>query len=76
MPAILGSGLLFLQTSKVILEHIESRSAKKKGAQFDIILQCTGHKDTITSITNTLRQNNAITDVWIENENHVQKKGN
>ena len=57
------------------LDHIESRLTKKKGSQFDIILQCTGNKDTITSLTNTLRQSNSISDIWIGNENIVQKKG-
>ena len=65
-----------LQSSKVSLDHIESRLTKKKGAQFDVILQCTGSKDTITSLSNTLRQSNSITDIWIGHENVVQKKGN
>ena len=67
--------LLYLQSSKVSLDHIESRLTKKKGSQFDVILQCTGNKDTITSLTNTLRQSNSISDIWIGNENIVQKKG-
>lgn len=66
---------LSLQTSKVVIDHIESRKAKKLGTQHDLLLQCTGLKDTVTSVMNSIRQNNSVADVWCENEKLVSKQG-
>ncbi|XP_060569206.1 tyrosine 3-monooxygenase-like [Ruditapes philippinarum] len=56
------------ETSKVVIDHIESRKAKKLGSQHDILLQCFGVKDTVTAVMNSIRQNNSVSDIWCENE--------
>ncbi|WAR08198.1 TY3H-like protein [Mya arenaria] len=56
------------QTSKVAIDHIESRKAEKVGCKHDVLIQCTGNKDTVTAVMNTIRQNNTIADIWCQNE--------
>lgn len=62
------------EKSKVLIDHIESRNCKTLGSQHDILLQCTGVKDTVISVINTIRQNNTISDVWFENEKLITRK--
>ncbi|XP_045196696.2 tyrosine 3-monooxygenase-like [Mercenaria mercenaria] len=62
------------ETSKIVIDHIESRTAKKLGSQHDILLQCTGVKDTVTAVMNSIRQNNSVSDVWCENEKLIARQ--
>ncbi|KAL4233456.1 hypothetical protein ACF0H5_008137 [Mactra antiquata] len=63
--------LRVFEASKITLEHIESRQATKPNVKYDILLQCTGLKETMTSVMNTIRQNNSVSEIWCESEKVV-----
>lgn len=66
---------MILQTSKVVIDHIESRKARKSGSQHDILIQCTGMKDTVTAVMNSVRQNNTVSDIWCQTERLISHQG-
>lgn len=67
---------LIFQSSKVIIEHIESRKSKKSGAQFEILIKCFGSRDRITSHVNSIRMITSIIDVTTVTDQDADTKGN
>ena len=63
------------QTSKVTIDHIESRKAKKISCQHDILIECTGMRDPVTAVMNTIRQNNTVSDIWCQTERLISRQG-
>lgn len=62
------------ETSKVIIDHVESRKSKTAGTQHDVLVQCTGLRDTVTAVINSVRQNNSVADIWCENERIISTR--
>ncbi|KAJ8314759.1 hypothetical protein KUTeg_006909, partial [Tegillarca granosa] len=61
--ASLSRVIRVFENAKVTLEHIESRRSQKNDSQLDVLIECTGIRDKVTSLTNQLRQNTPILDL-------------
>ncbi|KAK3603311.1 hypothetical protein CHS0354_025916 [Potamilus streckersoni] len=62
------------ESSKVTLEHIESRRSKKKGAQIDLFLICLSPKETLTMVLNSLRQSSLVADLNVLNQKDLKRE--
>ncbi|KAH3746584.1 tyrosine 3-monooxygenase-like [Dreissena polymorpha] len=61
------------ETSKVSIDHIESRQSRRVGSKHEVLVECNGAKDTVTAVMNTIRQNNVVSDVWCQSERLISR---
>lgn len=66
---------LEFQTTKVVLEHIESRKSQKVGAIFDVLIQCVCSGQKVTSLMNAIRQNPSTVEVSVIGTKDTDPKG-
>ncbi|XP_041355019.1 tryptophan 5-hydroxylase 1-like [Gigantopelta aegis] len=62
------------ENTKLTIQHIESRKARKKNALYEVLLQCAGSRENVISVTNTMHQNSHVLDVTILGEAELEKK--
>lgn len=70
-----GLNISIFQTTKVFLEHIESRKSNKPGAIFDVLIQCVCSRQKVTSLMNTIRQNPSTVEVKVVGNKDTENKG-
>lgn len=61
-------------SSKVNIEHVESRVAQNQESTFEILLHCVGIKGNLIHCADVLRQNSKVQNLTIVNDVAVEKK--
>ncbi|KAK3107732.1 hypothetical protein FSP39_021011 [Pinctada imbricata] len=56
------------ETTKTVLEHVETRRSRRIDAQHDIIIQCICSRDKVTTINNAIRQSPLVIEVSVLND--------
>lgn len=65
MTASLSRIVRVFETTKVFLDHIESRKSHKAGAIFDVLIQFVCSRQKVTSLMNAIRQNPSVEEVTV-----------
>lgn len=63
------------QTTKVFLDHIESRKSHKAGAIFDVLIQFVCSRQKVTSLMNAIRQNPSVEEVTVIGDKDADIQG-
>ncbi|XP_071113625.1 tyrosine 3-monooxygenase-like [Haliotis cracherodii] len=66
--------LRVIETAKIVIQHIESRKARKKGAQFEIFIQCAGSLEGVTSACDLMKQSPFVLDTEVLGEAETESK--
>nr|XP_022288026.1 tyrosine 3-monooxygenase-like [Crassostrea virginica] len=74
MATSLSRIIRVFETTKVFLEHIESRKSHKPGAIFDVLIQCVCSRQKVTSLMNTIRQNPSTVEVKVVGNKDTENK--
>ncbi|XP_056017017.1 tyrosine 3-monooxygenase-like [Ostrea edulis] len=75
MTSSLSRIIRVFETTKVVLEHIESRKSQKVGAIFDVLIQCVCSGQKVTSLMNAIRQNPSTVEVSVIGTKDTDPKG-
>ncbi|XP_062607643.1 tyrosine 3-monooxygenase-like [Saccostrea cucullata] len=74
MTSSLSRIIRVFETTKVVVEHIESRKSQKPGAIFDVLIQCVCPRQKVTSLMNTIRQNPSTVEVSVIGDKETEVK--
>ena len=66
---------LLFQSSKVNIEHVESRVSQAPESKYEILLHCVGIKGNLLHCADVLRQNAKVQNLTIVSDMSVEKKG-
>ena len=62
------------QNYRIIIQHIESRKAKK-GSSLDFFIAFEGIRDDVSNLMKVLKQNSVVNDIRVLTEEDVTEKG-
>ena len=57
-----------LQNSRAVIQHVESRRSKKKGSQYEFLINFEAGKEDLQTVILALKSSSAVTDVVIVSE--------